>query len=115
MKTPIILVPAFWLGAWAWDEVASILREDGHDVRALTLPGLESADDDRSRIHAEDPGQAIVDAINAAGAPVVLAVHSATGFPGYAASDRVPDRVAAMVYGDTAPRTRARYPHLVAG
>jgi pimeloyl-ACP methyl ester carboxylesterase len=104
MKTPpIILVPGFWLGAWAWDEVASILREDGHDVRALTLPGLESADADRSEIHAEDHVQAIVDAINAAGAPVVLAVHSATGFPGYAASDRVPDRVAAMVYVDTAP------------
>jgi len=104
MKTPpIILVPGFWLGAWAWDEVASILREDGHDVRALTLPGLESADADRSGIHAEDHVQAIVDAINAAGAPVVLAVHSATGFPGYAASDRVPDRVAAMVYVDTAP------------
>jgi pimeloyl-ACP methyl ester carboxylesterase len=104
MKTPpIILVPGFWLGAWAWDEVASILREDGHDVRALTLPGLESADADRSGIHAEDHVQAIVDAINAAGAPVVLAVHSATGFPGYAARDRVPDCVAAMVYVDTAP------------
>jgi pimeloyl-ACP methyl ester carboxylesterase len=104
MKTPpIILVPGFWLGAWAWDEVASILREDGHDVRALTLPGLESADADRSEIHAEDHVQAIVDAINAAAAPVVLVVHSATGFSGYAASDRVPDRIAAMVYVDTAP------------
>ena len=35
--------------------------------------------------------------------PVVLAVHSATGFSGYAASDRVPERIAAMVYVDTAP------------
>jgi len=104
MKTPpIILVPGFWLGAWAWDEVAPILREDGHDVRALTLPGLESADADRSGIHAEDHVRAIVDAVNAAGAPAVLVVHSATGFPGYAASDRVPDRIAAMVYVDTAP------------
>ena len=104
MKTPpIILVPGFWLGAWAWDEVASILREQGHDVRALTLPGLESADTDRSDVHAEDHVQAIVDAVNDAGAPVVLAVHSATGFSGYAASDRVPDRIAAMVYVDTAP------------
>ena len=34
---------------------------------------------------------------------MVLAVHSATGFSGYAASDRVPDRIAAMVYVDTAP------------
>jgi pimeloyl-ACP methyl ester carboxylesterase len=33
----------------------------------------------------------------------VLAVHSGTGFSGYAASDRVPDRIAAMVYVDSAP------------
>ena len=41
--------------------------------------------------------------IGAADAPVVLAVHSASGFSGYAASDRVPGRIAAMVYVDTAP------------
>jgi pimeloyl-ACP methyl ester carboxylesterase len=33
----------------------------------------------------------------------VLAVHSGSGFPGYAASDRVPERIAAMVYVDSAP------------
>jgi pimeloyl-ACP methyl ester carboxylesterase len=46
---------------------------------------------------------AIVDAVEAADRPVVLAVHSASGFSGYAASDRVPERIAAMVYVDTAP------------
>ena len=100
---PIILVPGFWLGAWAWDEVAATLRADGHDVTALTLPGLESADADRSSIGLEDHVKAIVDAVEAATAPPVLAVHSAAGFSGYAASDRVPDRIAAMVYVDTAP------------
>ena len=100
---PIILVPGFWLGAWAWDEVAATLRANGHDVTALTLPGLESADTDRSAITLEDHVNAIVDAVKAADTPVVLAVHSATGFSGYAASDRVPERIAAMVYVDTAP------------
>ena len=101
--TPIILVPGFWLGAWAWDEVASLLRADGHDVTAITLPGLESADADRSSIGFEDHVNAIVDAVNAASEPVVLAVHSATGFSGYVATDRVPEKIAAMVYVDTAP------------
>jgi pimeloyl-ACP methyl ester carboxylesterase len=100
---PIILVPGFWLGAWAWDEVAGLLRADGHDVTAITLPGLESADADRSRISFTDHVDAICAAVEAAGSPVVLAVHSAAGFSGYAASDRVPDRIAAMVYVDTAP------------
>jgi pimeloyl-ACP methyl ester carboxylesterase len=79
---PIILVPGFWLGAWAWDEVAADLRADGHDVTALTLPGLESADADRSTITAADHVEAIADAIQAASSPFVLAVHRATGFSG---------------------------------
>jgi len=109
---PIILVPGFWLGAWAWDEVASLLRADGLDVTALTLPGLESTDADRSGITLSDHVAAIVRAIEAAPAPVVLAVHSATGFSGYAASDRVPGRIAAMVYVDTAPGKGALDPGL---
>ena len=100
---PIILVPGFWLGAWAWDEVAATLRADGHDVTALTLPGLESVDADRASITTADHVGAIVKAVNAALAPVVLVVHSATGFSGYAASGQVPGRIAAMVYVDTAP------------
>ena len=102
-STPIILVPGFWLGAWAWDEVADTLRTDGHVVTAITLPGLESADADRSTITMDDHVNAIVGAIESVDTPVVLAVHSASGFSGYAASDRVPDRIAAMVYVDTAP------------
>jgi pimeloyl-ACP methyl ester carboxylesterase len=37
---PIILVPGFWLGAWAWDEVVGLLR--GHLAGAeLPLPLAE--------------------------------------------------------------------------
>jgi pimeloyl-ACP methyl ester carboxylesterase len=102
-SAPIVLVPGFWLGAWAWDEVAESLRADGHEVTAVTLPCLESADADRSSVTATDHVDAICAAVQAAGAPVVLAVHSGSGFPGYAASDRIPERIAAMVYVDTGP------------
>jgi len=107
---PIILVPGFWLGAWAWDEVAEALRSDGHDVTALTLPGLESPDADRSSVGFEDHVAAICDAIGAKDTPVVLVLHSAAGFTGYAASDRMPERIAAMVYVDTAPGKGAMDP-----
>jgi pimeloyl-ACP methyl ester carboxylesterase len=106
----IVLVPGFWLGAWAWDEVAAALRADGHDVTALTLPGLESADADRSSITVTDHVDAICEAVEAAGTPVVLALHSATGFTGYAATDRIPERIAAMVYVDSAPGKGAMDP-----
>jgi pimeloyl-ACP methyl ester carboxylesterase len=111
MQTPpIILVPGFWLGAWAWDEVADLLRRDGLEVTALTLPGLESVDADRSGITLSDHVDAIADAIRAAGRPVVLVVHSASGFSGYAVSDRMPEQIAAMVYVDTAPGIGALNP-----
>ena len=107
---PILLVPGFWLGAWAWDEVANLLRAKGLDVTALTLPGLDSADHDRSTIRLANHVDAIVEAVTAAKAPVLLAVHSGASVPGYAATDRVPDRIAAMVYVDTAPGSGAINP-----
>jgi pimeloyl-ACP methyl ester carboxylesterase len=103
-SAPIILVPGFWLGAWAWDEVVAALRADGHeDVTAVTLPGQASKEEDRAAITFQDHVDAIIDAVESKSEPVVLVVHSASGFTGYAASDRIPDRIAAMVYVDTAP------------
>jgi pimeloyl-ACP methyl ester carboxylesterase len=107
---PIVLVPGFWIGAWAWDEVAAALRADGHDVTAVTLPGLESADADRSSITFADHIDAICDAVKTAGPPVVLAVHSGAGAPGYAVTDRIPKQLAAMVYVDTGPAKGALDP-----
>ena len=75
-SVPIILVPGFWLGAWAWDEVADLLRADDHHVTALTLPGLESADADRSSVSLNDHVEAIAEAVRSAGRPAVLAVHT---------------------------------------
>jgi pimeloyl-ACP methyl ester carboxylesterase len=112
--TPIVLVPGFWLGAWAWDEVAAALRADGHDVTAVTLPGLESAGADRSSITLADHVDAICKAVTAPGRPVVLAVHSGAGVPGYAVTDRIPEQIAAMVYVDSGPATGALDPGLTA-
>lgn len=111
---PIVLVPGFWLGAWAWDEVAVRLGADGHVVTALTLPGLESADADRSAIKLADHVDAICAAVTAAGSPVVLGVHSGHGAAGYAVTDRIPEQVAAMVYVDSGPATGALDPDFTA-
>lgn len=107
---PIVLVPGFWLGAWAWDEVADALRADGHEVTALTLPGLEDAAADRSAIGLEDHVGAVRDAVAAAGRPVLLVLHSGAAAAGYAATDRAPGDVAAVVYVDSAPPAGALDP-----
>jgi pimeloyl-ACP methyl ester carboxylesterase len=112
MSAPIVLVPGFWLGAWAWDEVVEVLRSSGHAVTAVTLPGLESADADRSGITFAQHVDAICRAVEASARPAVLAVHSASGFSGYAASDRIPERIAHLVYVDSAPGKGAMAPDL---
>ena len=57
----IILVPGWWLGAWAWDEVVATLATEGIEVTALTLPGLESVDADRSNVTFEDHVSTIIE------------------------------------------------------
>src|SRR5919198_3022177 len=91
-SAPIILVPGFWLGAWAWGEVASFLRADGHDVTALTLPGLESPEDDRSKVTLSDHVDAIVETVKAAGRPVVLAFTAAPARPVTQRATALPSR-----------------------
>jgi pimeloyl-ACP methyl ester carboxylesterase len=103
MSAPVVLVPGFWLGAWAWDAVAERLRADGHDVLALTLPGLDAVETDRSAITMTDHVAAIVAAIESFDHPVVLALHSGAAVPGFGATDRAADRIEAVVYIDSFP------------
>lgn len=99
----IILVPGFWLGAWAWDEVAALLRAQGDEVVALTLPGLEPDHASPGDVSLEDHVAAIEAAIQAGDGPVVLVAHSGAASPATVAIDRNIDRVAASLWVDTAP------------
>jgi pimeloyl-ACP methyl ester carboxylesterase len=101
----VVLVPGFWLGAWAWDDVLPHLRERGIEAHALTLPGLEPERTDRGSVTLEDQIQAVEAALDAApdGARVVLVAHSGAAVPATVALDRDPGRVDHVVWVDTAP------------
>ncbi len=101
--TEIVLVPGFWLGAWAWDDVAQDLRARGHEVRALTLPGLESRETDRRGISLDDHISAVADVVASSDEPVVLVGHSGAGSVVHGVVDRLPQRVAVAVYVDSGP------------
>lgn len=102
----IILIPGFWLDGSSWDQVVPVLERAGHRVHALTLPGMESIDADRSGITLRDHVDAVVEVIDSIGPPgskVVLAGHSGGGAVAHAAADARPDRVARVVYVDSGP------------
>jgi pimeloyl-ACP methyl ester carboxylesterase len=101
----VILVPGFWLGAWAWDDVLPHLRRRGVDAVALTLPGLEPDRPGRGAVTLEHQVGAIEDAITAApeGSRVVLVAHSGAAVPATVALDRHVGEVDHVVWVDTAP------------
>jgi pimeloyl-ACP methyl ester carboxylesterase len=108
-------VPGFWLGGWAWDGVTAQLRAAGHDVQALTLPGLDSAAAPRAAITLDEHVEAVVDALaEHPGRSAILVGHSGAGPVIYAATDRAPQLVRRAVYVDSGPLPdgTALRPHL---
>ena len=103
--TTFVLVPGFWLGAWAWHSTAAELRRHGHDVYPISLTGLGE------RAHLARPDTDldvhVTDVVNLLRyedlRDVVLVGHSYAGSVVTAAADRVTDRVAQLVYVDTGP------------
>jgi pimeloyl-ACP methyl ester carboxylesterase len=99
----IILIPGFWLDGASWDDVAAPIRQAGHSVHALTLPGLESANADRSGIGLRDHVDAVIAVVDSLPDPVVLVGHSGGGAIAHAVVDARPDRVARVIYVDSGP------------
>lgn len=90
-----LLIHGSWHGAWCWRDVLPLLREQGHEVEAIDLPG-----------HGEDrtPAGAVTleryaDAIVAALRPgTILVGHSMGGYAITAAAERAAKRISHLVY-----------------
>ena len=97
-----VIVHGAWAGSWAWVRVIDRLRARGHRVAAPTLSGLGS----RSHLahlpiglgtHIDDVVNAILwdDLEN-----VVLVAHSYGGIVATGVVEKIPERIASIVYLD---------------
>ena len=96
--TTFVLIPGAWHGAWCWERVTPLLEAGGHRVIAPELIGMGA---DRAR--AAQGGLAawaeqVAGIVAAAGEPVVLCGHSRGGAVISLVAERVPERIAALVY-----------------
>lgn len=101
--TTFILLPGYWLGAWAYDELAALLRGAGHSVLALSLPGLEGPTDSRAAVTFGDHVAAVHEAVRSAAAPVVVVAHSGSGAVLSGALDEDPTGISRVIYLDSGP------------
>jgi pimeloyl-ACP methyl ester carboxylesterase len=104
--TTYVLVPGYWLGAWAWRSVTQALRAHGHDVYPVSLTGMGE------RVHLSAPKVDVelhvTDVLNLLRyedlTDVVLVGHSYAGSTVITSvADRVPERIAKLVFVDTGP------------
>lgn len=100
-----VLVPGFWLGAWAWEEVARELGAAGHDVHPVTLTGLaERAAEASPQVNVDTHIADILQIVRAGGLrDVVLVAHSGANMPVTGAADQLASIVKRVVYVDSAP------------
>jgi pimeloyl-ACP methyl ester carboxylesterase len=100
-----VLVSGAWLGGWCWQPIARRLRDQGHDAYPVTLTGLGE------RVHLASPQvdleTHITDVVNLIEfedlRDVVLLGHSYSGIVVTGAADRIPERIAQLVYLDSGP------------
>ena len=99
----IVLVPGFWLGGWAWDDVVPTLRASGLTPHPVTLPGLDGPDDTRDGVVLEDHVRSVTDLVDRIDGEVVLVGHSGGAVVVQSVVDRRPERVRRVVYVDSGP------------
>jgi pimeloyl-ACP methyl ester carboxylesterase len=101
-KVTFVLVHPAWLGGWCWKKVTPLLRDRGNRVFTPTLTGLGE------RAHLADPKVSLVthieDVVNMLEFEdlrlVVLVGNSSGGMVITGVADRVPERLAQLMYLD---------------
>lgn len=96
-----VLVPGYWLGAWAWEQVEPGLRAAGIAPHPVTLPGLDGTA--TAGITLDDHIVAVLELVRALRGDIVLVGHSGGGAVVQGVVDRDPGRIRRVVYVDSGP------------
>lgn len=93
-----VLVHGGWQGAWCWDKVAPLLREQGHQVSAVDLQGQGAARTPIEQINLSTYTKRVTDALDAQSAPAILLGHSSGCLFASQAAEERPEKVRTLVF-----------------
>jgi pimeloyl-ACP methyl ester carboxylesterase len=98
MNNNIVLIHGAWLGGWCWDKVITLLQKSGANVSAPDLPGHAKDKTIVSKVTLDSYVERIAELIPRQGPPVVLVGHSMAGLVISTVAEKMPDRVALLIY-----------------
>lgn len=94
-----VLIPGAMHGRWTWDRIVPLLEAAGHAAIAPDLPGMgTNMTIPTDAVTLADWGDFVAGVVRAADGPVVLVGHSRGGLVIGEAAERVPDRLAGLIY-----------------
>ena len=98
MSVSFVLVSGAWHGGWCWERVAPLLEAEGYRVAAPDPLGMGSDKTPLASVNLAAWGDQIAAVVGAQPEPVVLVGHSRGGVIISEAAERVPDKIASLVY-----------------
>ena len=93
-----VLIHGAWHGGWCFDPVRDRLEAAGHRVIAPDLPGMGGTDEELAAVTLAGWADFVANLCRAEAEPVILAGHSRGGIVISEVAERVPEKVAALVY-----------------
>ncbi len=93
-----VMIHGAWHGGWSFDALRPLLADAGHDMIAPDLPGMGGTEDELAAVTLSGWADFTADICGAAKQPVILCGHSRGGIVISETAERVPGKVAALVY-----------------
>jgi len=97
-KYQFVLIHGAWHGAWCWEKVVPLLKEAGHQVHTIDLPGLGEDQTPISEVTLDAYVCAVSELISTISKPLVLVGHSMGGMIITQVAELVPEKIDTLIY-----------------
>ncbi|KUO69104.1 MAG: hypothetical protein APF77_11290 [Clostridia bacterium BRH_c25] len=94
----VILIHGAWHNGRCWDKVSDLLRKEGYQVEALTLPG--NGENDSKAVTYEDYVNYVVESLGNQKKKVIVVGHSSAGHILQMAIPKVKDKVEKVIFNN---------------
>ncbi|MFM9852067.1 MAG: alpha/beta fold hydrolase [Sphingomonadaceae bacterium] len=93
-----VMIHGAWHGGWCFDTLRPLLEAKGHQMIAPDLPGMGGSEAELAAVTLGGWADYVAAIVRDADAPVILCGHSRGGVVISETAERVPEKMAALVY-----------------